>query len=135
MSQSTKALIERYYDVFNRADFPTFFALMTDDVKHDINQSGTEIGKGKFREFIERMNNCYQERIENIQIMVNEKGDRAAAEYVVNGVYKNTDAGLPEAKNQIYKLSGGAFFEIKGGKIARVTNYYNLQEWLKQIET
>ncbi len=29
--------------------------------------------------------------------------------------------------------SGGAFFDIRDGKIARVTNYYNLQDWIAQV--
>ena len=51
----------------------------------------------------------------------------------VLGEYLKTDEGLPPAKGQTYRLPGGAFFEIRGGKIARVTNYYNLQDWLRQV--
>jgi steroid delta-isomerase-like uncharacterized protein len=65
---------------------------------------------------------------------VNTDGSRAAAEYLVSGTYQATDAGLPEARGQKYSLPGGAFFTIRDGKIARVTNYYNLQDWLKQIK-
>jgi hypothetical protein len=31
-------------------------------------------------------------------------------------------------------LPGGAFFDVKGQRLTRVTNYYNLQDWLRQIE-
>jgi ketosteroid isomerase-like protein len=27
----------------------------------------------------------------------------------------------------------GAFFEVRDGKVARVTNYYDLQSWLQQV--
>jgi hypothetical protein len=30
-------------------------------------------------------------------------------------------------------LSAGAFFYIHCGKIARVTNYYNLNDWVEQV--
>jgi len=40
---------------------------------------------------------------------------------------------LPPANGQKYVLPGGAFFDIRGGKIARVTNYYNLQDWIAQV--
>jgi hypothetical protein len=30
-------------------------------------------------------------------------------------------------------LPGGAFFEFAGGRISRVTNYYNLQDWIDQV--
>ncbi|MEZ4368281.1 MAG: hypothetical protein R2939_18680 [Kofleriaceae bacterium] len=44
-----------------------------------------------------------------------------------------TDAGQPTARGQAYRLPGGAFFEVRDDKIARVTNYYNLSEWLRQV--
>jgi hypothetical protein len=31
-------------------------------------------------------------------------------------------------------LPGGAFFEIENGFITRVTNYYNLQDWIAQVQ-
>ena len=30
-------------------------------------------------------------------------------------------------------LPGGAFFALRDGVIARVTNYYNLEDWLAQV--
>jgi steroid delta-isomerase-like uncharacterized protein len=60
-------------------------------------------------------------------------GDRAAAEYVVHGEYHGTDEGLPPAIGQKYVLPGGAFFDIHDDRIARVTNYYNLQDWIAQV--
>jgi steroid delta-isomerase-like uncharacterized protein len=60
-------------------------------------------------------------------------GQRAAAEYVVHGEYLRTDEGLPPANGQRYVLPGGAFFDIRDDRIARVTNYYNLQDWIAQV--
>ena len=58
---------------------------------------------------------------------------RAAAEYIVNGTYLETDAGLPEARGQSYRLPAGSFFDLKDGKISRVTTYYNLSDWMAQV--
>ena len=60
-------------------------------------------------------------------------GARVGAVYVGHGVYRTTDEGLPEANGQTYVLPGGAFFDVRDGKITRVTNYYNLQEWIAQV--
>ena len=60
-------------------------------------------------------------------------GARAAAEFNVHGTYKATDSGLPEAKGQTYVLPAGTFFAIRDGKIARVTTYYNLTDWIAQV--
>ena len=49
------------------------------------------------------------------------------------GTYLQTDARLPAARNQTYKLPAGSFFDLKDGKIARVTTYYNLADWTAQV--
>lgn len=133
MPAATFDLIRRYYSAFNAGDWNAFFALLTDDVAHDINQGGRETSITAFRAFIDRMNASYREQIVDIVISVSEDGHRAAAEYVVLGTYLKTDEGLPEAKGQTYRLPGGAFFDIRDGKVARVSNYYNLQDWLRQV--
>jgi steroid delta-isomerase-like uncharacterized protein len=126
-------LIRRYYAAFNRADWPAMLELLADDVVHDVNQGGRETGKARFAAFLDRMNISYSEQLKNIVVMANDAGDRAAAEYVVHGVYKATDEGLPLAQGQTYILPGGAFFDVTHGRISRVSNYYNLEEWLAQV--
>ena len=49
------------------------------------------------------------------------------------GEYLEAAAGLPPARGQRYELPGGAFFRIRDGRIARVSNYYNLEDWLAQV--
>lgn len=131
--QQTKTLIETYYAAFNRGDSDGMLALLTDDVIHDVNQGERRVGKDRFKAFNARMAHNYQERLEGIVVMSSEDGRRAAAEFNVHGVYKNTDDGLPPASGQTYVLPAGTFFEVKGGKIARVTTYYNLTDWLLQV--
>jgi steroid delta-isomerase-like uncharacterized protein len=130
---STTDLIQSYYDAFNAADWNAMLTLLTDDVAHDINETGRETGREKFQTFLERMNRSYRERIEEVTVMVSANGTNASAEYIVSGKYLLADTGLPEARGQTYRLPGGAFFDVRDGKIARVTNYYNLQDWIKQI--
>ncbi len=128
-------LIRNYYEAFSLGDMAAFLSFLSDDVVHEINQSGRVTGRDAFGRFMERMNRCYRERLSDIVVLTSTmEPDRAAAEYVVNGMYLQTDAGLPPARGQTYQLAGGAFFTIKNDKIARVTNYYNLQDWLRQVQ-
>jgi steroid delta-isomerase-like uncharacterized protein len=133
MSQATVELLQAYYAAFNAQDMNTFLSLLTDDVVHDINQGGRETGKEAFAAFMERMNANYKETIVDIVIMTNTVGDRAAVEFTVLGEYLKTDDGLPEANGQTYQLPAGAFFEIRDAKVARITNYYNLEDWIAQV--
>lgn len=126
-------LVLDYYAAFNRGDREAMLALLSDDVVHDINQGGRETGKAAFAAFLKRMDRCYREQLKDIVVMANGSGDRVAAEYVVHGEYLADDTGLPPAHGQTYVLPGGAFFDVRDGRIARVTNYYNLEDWIAQV--
>ena len=126
-------LVQAYYDAFNAGDMPAFLALLSEDVVHDINQGERQQGKAAFAAFMDKMNRCYKERLSDIVVMQSADGSRAAAEFVVHGQYLSDDEGLPPAKGQTYVLPAGAFFHIHCGKIARVTNYYNLNDWVEQV--
>ncbi|GBR05623.1 hypothetical protein GLI01_27780 [Gluconacetobacter liquefaciens] len=132
-AEQTQALIRAYYDAFNREDVAAVLDLLAEDVVHDINQGGQEIGRPQFAAFLKRMEGFYREESKDLVIMTTPDGARAAAEFVVHGAYLKTEQGLPPAKGQTYALPVGAFFEVRDGKIARVTNYYNLPLWTKQI--
>lgn len=131
--QDSIKLVEQYYAAFNAGDMDTFLNLLTDDVIHDINQGKRETGKDSFRKFMGGMNTSYKEELVDMVIMATADGKRAAAEFVVLGEYLKTDEGLPEAKGQKYRLPAGAFFDIRDNKVARITNYYNLQDWIAQV--
>jgi steroid delta-isomerase-like uncharacterized protein len=133
MNQGSIKLIQNYYDAFNSGDMDVFLSLLTDDVVHDINQGKRETGKEAFKQFMACMNYNYKEQLVEMVIMASEDGNRAAAEFVVLGKYLKSDEGLPAATGQEYRLPAGAFFEIRDGKVARITNYYNLQDWIAQV--
>ena len=126
-------LVLTYYAAFNRGDWDGMLAMLTDDVVHDLNQGARETGREAFAAFLGRMNASYREQLRDIVVLVTQDGQHAAAEYVVHGEYLHTDEGLPPAKGQTYVLPGGAFFDIRDDRIARVTNYYNLQDWIRQV--
>lgn len=130
---NTRDLIQAYYGAFNSGDRSASLALLTDDVAHDLNQGPRESGLDAFHEFFKRMDHSYTEELRDIVFMVSADQTRAGAEYVVHGTYKADDEGLPAAHGQRYVLPGGAFFSVRDGKIARVSNYYNLADWIAQV--
>ena len=126
-------LVQAYYAAFNAGDRAAMLALLREDVVHDLNQGARETGREAFVAFMQRMDASYRERLADIVVMATPDGNRAAAEYVVHGEYLADDAGLPPARGQRYVLPGGAFFDIRDGRIARVSNYYNLEDWIAQV--
>lgn len=133
MQAATRSLVERYYAAFNAGDHEAMLACLADDIAHDINQGGREIGKPAFRAFLARMDGAYREQLADIVVMASEDGRHAAAEFVVHGAYLRGEPGLPPAHGQRYVLPAGAFFAIDGGLIARVSVYYNLADWIAQV--
>lgn len=130
---ATEALIRRYYDAFNKGDTAEMLDCLAEDVTHDANQGARRIGKAAFADFCRHMSETYEERLTDIAVMTSADGMRAAAEFNVHGTYLKTDEGLPPATGQKYQLPAGTFFVVRDGKIARVTTYYNLTDWLLQV--
>lgn len=125
--------LERYFAAFNRGDINGMVDELTDDVAHHVNEGRVRHGTELFRAFCGHMATCYREELTEIVLFVTPDGTRGAAEYVVNGTYLATDAGLPEAKGQSYVLPAGSFFTLRDGRISRVTTYYNLADWIRQV--
>ena len=129
----TAALIRRYFEAFNAGDSEAMIAFLTDDVIHDVNQGERRTGKDKFRAFNARMTHHYNEHLDGIAVMVSKDGTARRRRVQCQRHLSSTDSGLPAAKGQTYMLPAGTFFAIRDGKIARVTTYYNLTDWIAQV--
>ena len=132
-AEQARDTVTAYYAAFNRGDWNAMLALLTEDVAHDLNQGPREVGRDAFAAFLARMARCYAEQLAEIRLLVGDDGRHAAAEYVVHGQYLADDEGLPPAHGQRYVLPGGAFFDLTEGRICRVSNYYNLPDWIRQV--
>ncbi|ABN77383.1 protein of unknown function DUF1486 [Rhodobacter sphaeroides ATCC 17029] len=128
-----RELIGRYYEAFNAGDAEGMLACVTDDIEHRVNEGEVRHGREAFADFCSHMGVSYREELRDMVIFVNEDGTRGAAEFVVHGTYLQTDPGLPEAQGQTYVLPAGAFFDLRNGRIARVTTFYNLSDWIRQV--
>lgn len=122
-----------YFAAFNAGDTDAMLALLSDDIAHHVNEGDVRVGKDKFAAFCAHMSSCYRENLTDVVIMTTSDGTRAATEFTVNGKYLSTDAGLPEARGQTYCLPGGSFMTLQDGLITRITTYYNLSDWLRQV--
>lgn len=129
-----KQTIEKYFAVFNSGDVEGMLALLDDQIIHEANQGKVHKGKEKFREFLNHMNECYKEDIAELVVFDAGNGVNFAAEFMVHGTYLKTDGSLPPARNQKYSIRAGSFFELRNGKVARVSTYYNLPHWIELVK-
>lgn len=125
--------VKLYFDAFNAGDTDAMLDCLADDVAHHVNEGEVRIGKDRFAQFCAHMGRCYREELTDMVIFDALGGTRAAAEYIVNGTYLETDAGLPAARGQSYRLPAGSFFSLERGLITRVVTYYNLEDWTAQV--
>ncbi|MFN8283712.1 MAG: ketosteroid isomerase-related protein [Chitinophagales bacterium] len=125
--------VQQYYQYFNERNWQGMLSLLDEQIRHEPNQGEPRIGKEKFSEFMKAMDDAYEETLTDITLFAEPAGNRIAAEFVVNGIYKKGEAGFPEAHGQTYVLPAAAFLEVKDGKITRVTTYYNLELWIKLV--
>ncbi len=129
----TAETIRAYYDAFNKGDIAGMLATLHPDFTHHVNEGAVRLGRDAFADFCRHMAESYREKLSDMVIFASDDGTRAAAEFTVQGTYLKTDPGLPPARGQTYILPAGGFFSLKDGKITRVTTYYNLQDWIRQV--
>lgn len=127
--------LSAYYAAFNRQDAEAMLALLADDVVHEPSQGNVRHGKQAFRDFLDHMNRCYAEQVIDPVFLEGENDARGAAEFMLEGCYLETDDGLPPASGQTYRLRVGTFFEFGDGLITRVSNHYNLADWMRQVQS
>lgn len=127
------AVLDRYFDAFNRKDRAGMLDCLGENVAHYVNEGQVRMGRTAFNTFCDHMDRCYDEKLTELVLFSAEDGTRSAAEFMVNGTYLQTDPGLPEARGQTYRLPAGSFFSLQDGKITRVVTYYNLADWISQV--
>lgn len=126
-------IAKEYYKSFNQQDWKGMLALVHTNVRHEPNQGEARSGIVKFTEFLQHMEEAYEEKLTDMVFFTEPSGSRVAVEFTVNGIYKKGDEGFPPAHGQKYVLPAAAFLEVKEGKISRITTYYNLPLWTKLV--
>ncbi len=126
-------LIKQYYQYFNSQNWKGMLSIVDDNILHEPNQSEPRIGIEKFKEFLQKMDECYEENLTNSIFYSESTGQKFACEFIVNGKYKKGEEGLPEAHGQSYTLPASAFLTVENGKISRVATNYNLEKWIELV--
>lgn len=126
-------LIKKYYNHFNNQEFDQMIACLDKNVIHELNEGDAQQGIDKFKSFMKVMDEHYSEQVKELCVFQSENKNRYAAEFFIDGKYTKTQNGLPDANGQKYYIRVGAFFEVKDQKITRVTNHYNLKNWIEVV--
>ena len=134
MSQPALACVERYFQALAAGDSDGVLECVTDHVAHHESDGEVTVGKAALAEHLTARQRHFSERIEALQIWLDESGTRAAAEFVIHGAYRVRAEGLPPAHGQRYVSPAGAFFTLEGDRIARISTHFHHTHWLAQVE-
>lgn len=126
-------IVKQYYNCFNQKNWAGMLDLLDAQIRHEPNQGEPRVGLELFSQFLQHMDECYEETLTDIVLLSEPSDTRIAAEFIVKGKYKKGEEGLPEAKGQNYILPAAAFLEVHKGKITRITTYYNLPLWIQLV--
>lgn len=126
-------VVQNYYASFNAKNWAGMLALVSPEIRHEPNQGEVRVGLEKFTEFLGMMDTAYEETLTDLVFFTEPSGNRVAVEFVVNGIYKQGEEGMPAAHGQKYVLPAAAFVEVTGQKITRVTTFYNLPLWISLV--
>ncbi len=125
--------VKQYYSHFNNKNWQGMLDLLHVEIRHEPNQGEPRIGKEKFTEFLQLMDSSYEETLTEMVFFSEPTDTSVSVEFIVNGIYKKGEDGMPEAHGQSYTLPAAAFLEVTDGLISRVTTYYNLPLWISLV--
>ncbi|HMY83020.1 MAG TPA: nuclear transport factor 2 family protein [Saprospiraceae bacterium] len=126
-------IVKNYYDCFNRKDWQGMLDLVDDAVVHFPNEGKPRYGKELFAHFLNKMDDAYEERLEELVFYTTSDEGKVSVQFMVHGKYKVSEEGLPPAHGQVYVLPAAAFLTVRNGRIMSVTTYYNLNEWIEKV--
>ncbi|MDQ2089935.1 nuclear transport factor 2 family protein [Marimonas arenosa] len=109
--------IRACFDAIDVGDAGAMLTCLAGDAALHVNQGSVRLGRDGFAELCARTNRCSGVARTDWVIFEAATGTRAA-EDIVNGTYLETDAGLPEARGQTYRLPAAALFALEDGVAA-----------------
>ncbi len=125
--------MRQYYFYFFSAKWDSVLALLAPEIIHTFNNEDVGTGIAKFQEFLNIKHSHYREQQKELSVTVDLTGNKAFAKFILEGHYIATYPGLPEARQQYYRIDVETFFELNRDKISRIATYFDFAEWINQI--
>jgi steroid delta-isomerase-like uncharacterized protein len=135
-AEDNAAVVRRVYTTFNDHDLDAAAALVTDDFELvDVATGLTYHGSAGFREWLAPWLAAVPDaRTEVTSLIV--QGDWVATEHTGRGTHSGslpTPGGELPPSGRPVELRFGEFFELRGGKIARLRAYWDVGTLLRQV--
>jgi len=126
-------IVERWAAAWNAHDPAAMAALFTDDgLYEDLGFEWYSGGKAMIASWVEVTTAGVPDvRIELVEAF--QAGDRATAEWNFAGTHTGSFAPDLPPTGRAFSVRAASVFELEGDLIRRVTDYYNLATWQRQL--
>jgi steroid delta-isomerase-like uncharacterized protein len=130
-SQTAELLVE-LAEAWTAHDVDKLLSLCTDDcIYEDVTMAVVNRGKGDLRTFANGVLAAFPDFKMNVTCAV-VAGDGAAIEWTMAGTHKGDLPGMP-ATGKPFTVRGASMCEIQSGRIKRISDYWDMTTFLKQI--
>ena len=132
MATDVERMFEDYLAAWNSHDVEKIASFFTDDcVYEDVALGAVNRGKEQVRAYLSGTFNGFPDfKIERTSNFV--AGDWRGAEWIMSGTHTGDIPGLP-VTGKSFSIRGASITKLRGGKIARNTDYWNLISMLEQL--
>ena len=133
MVRSTaQGLVEHWASVWSSRNVAKVVSIFTDDcVYEDVTMGAVNHGKTELETFARAIFEAFPDFTIYLTSQF-DAGSWAGAEWTMSGTHKGDLPGLP-ATGKRFSIRGATVFELQGGKIRRVSDYWDMVSFLKQI--
>lgn len=131
----TVSLLLEWAAAATAADGPRLAALFTEDAEYeDVAVAHISRGHQEIMDFTKVFSTGFPDMVFTItNVVYDDDANRAAAEWTMAGTHKGDMPGMPPANGGTCNLRGMSFLELRDGKIARASDYWNMAEFLTQL--
>jgi steroid delta-isomerase-like uncharacterized protein len=132
VAQTVEKIMNDAVAAWSSHDTEKLVSLVTDDcVYEDVAFGVICHGKEELRAFVNATFAAWPDfKVEPKSFFFS--GDWVGSEWVMSGTHKGDLPGIP-ATGRSFSVRGACITELKGGKIKRNTDYYDMASFLKQI--
>jgi steroid delta-isomerase-like uncharacterized protein len=133
MSDQIEEMLRGENAAWNAHDVERIAAFYTDDCfKEDIAIGKATRGKEEMKSLIVGAFSAIPDmRIELVSLF--HRGEWAATEWIMSGSYAKDYPGFPLAAGKYFSVRGASIMELRGGKIRRISDYWDFASFLKQV--
>lgn len=132
MNEDAIGIVQEACTAFNDLRIEDFLGYVSDDIHALIGPNDATVGKDGLTKTILYYSQYFTMHMAFPELFQDVEGDTitTAALLELHAVYHTTEPGMPEAWGQEMDILGAGFFDVRDGKLTRISMIFNYAELL-----